>query len=227
MEEEMPDLDKEYPTFLDLFIDAGKYGLDEIPMVFKDRNGDLSDGIERYMAVQYEILFYKYLSEHEGIVLVDPYEGWNTKYLTLNYFMNAIAKSQIKINKMIELDKQAKSFINGELEKRLVGEYSKIVLDNRKRKKTIEEFTIDEMGLFLYFIGDKPNTGHKTKYNAYNFWKKPKNREYKSVKQVLPLIGRFENIIPFIVNPEKKEIAQNELDELKTRYYEETGIKIK
>ena len=119
MEDELPDLNKEFPTFLDLFIEAGKYEIDNIQRTYKNRNGDIIEPIQKITCNQYGIQFNQYLFEIEGDNLLNSDGVFQTKYFTLRYFLDFIAKGKSDIQKLIEAENQKKKFVDGELKKRL------------------------------------------------------------------------------------------------------------
>jgi hypothetical protein len=216
----LPDLDKEYPTFLDLVIEAGKFELAGIPRIFKNRNEEPSTAIGQISVTALSQKFFFYLMDIQGKeAIADEPELmalWDKKFFTINHLVKALAKSESEFREQLDEQIKVRDFVNLEYKKEL---------DSRKRKKSIDDFSAEDMGLYLFFIGDPPAKGQKF-YDQCNYYRKEKNRQYGKPKQSKFLIQRFQNVIPFISNPEKKLSAEMELKDLKTKYYEETGIKI-
>lgn len=225
MNMEMPDMDKEYPTFLDLVIDAGKYGFAEISEISKDRNGNTKTGNDQLIVSLLSIEFFKYLVEVQGngnpTSEKELEQLWEMKgYLTLNHLLNARIAAKKSLYEDAKTHQQKKSFLDAEFEKRLKESLPKTT------KKSIDDFSAEEMGLYLFFQDNFPVRGQDF-YIECNKYRKKGNRQYSKPKGSKFLIERFQVVIPFISNPEKRLLAEKELVDLKTRYYEETGIKIK
>ena len=210
MEDELPDLNKEFPTFLDLFIEAGKYEIDNIQRTYKNRNGDIIDPIQKITCNQYGIQFNQYLCEIEGDNLLNSDGVFQTKYFTLRYFLDFIAKGKSDIQKLIEAENQKKKFVDGELKKRLNG-----VLTEPKK------VFVQQYQAFLIFYDKLPEPNRfkeKKLRQLYTKWSWRTNRVKFDIEDEnwnSYRLEMFEKMIPELKSPKGQEDAKSDYELLR------------
>lgn len=223
MEMKLEDLEKEFPTFLDLYIEAGKFEIDGIPRLFKNRNGEISDPIQVLNLSSYELLFNRYIFEREGVGLVNPERGYLTKYLTLNYFLDFIAKGKSDIKKLNDEYNQTKKFVDDELKKRLKGVFS---------KPDMVALTGPEKAFLIFYENweEPKKNDNQSLWDDFRYWKYRSNRIQSDPKTNDRRKKLFDRMISKL-SPEAKLKAEEEyrllLQNIDKEEDEESSIKKK
>jgi hypothetical protein len=199
-------LDKKFPTFLDLVVEAGRLEIDsEIPMVSKNQFGELQSPMDHISFVALQALFYKYLLSAKGIENTNSEEEierlWDKNYFTLRHFIGAIALAKLNVKDLQQGAKIRKEVAKKEL-----------------REKTLihSNFSGPQKAFIIFYekIGTPVKKGNESLYEDCRIWSLRTNRVKSDLETNKKRIRLFERMIPEL-SPDAQLLAEKDFWELK------------